>query len=868
MDSHQQNHRLAGRQQLMIGVVTMLFVLVLFPTFTFAIDITNFIQIPTPYGDVLYQDPATGKFYLPNGEPAEIDPVSGVPTNMERPLVTAPIVCSGITDFFFSPIICIGRSIGAWLSGLLVFVTAWVLTIAGVLFNLVLDFTVVNFAKFVTPGVQTGINTVWTAFRDISNIVIIGMFVFIAISMILGIKEFGQKKMVAQVLIVAILINFSLLFTKIIIDASNFTALQFYTAATQSNIVPKISSTGSASGDAAGVVQGQAKTYGVAGKFMDYAGVGGFSDTVAATRAMADRLNDGLTAMLHGIFVAIMYLAAAAVLLYGAFLLIVRGILMIFLMMTASLAFASHLLPSKFTGSFGWGSWWSSLLKNAVFAPILMFFLWAVLLIAGKMSEQGGMLGKGNTIGDLIANPTDAGDMTALFGYVIVIGLLFAAIKISSSFAGKIGGFNWASVGPLIVTSAFARMGGIAGRWGVGMPANFLSDRMMQGARLLEAKQDKTAFDRLRQGALYYGSKPIKGVAQRDFNAMRTSLGGIMANAAKGALTAKNMKDMVGPKVGGGEGALKNIRAGYLKKGQELALTGADTKKIKQQENDRDDALAAARARAAASAAPTLPGAPTTPAPLAPTVETPKIDDEDRKMMREEVLKENPDLSKRKSDTDDLVKQMEAAFEKTAAESAKANKEALKILGTQIVEKQDRLSGVEGALRITPQDTAKLNEKREIEASIERDKSREKQMLSQEDIKLKEVRKQLDSAKADQRKVAEAIDTLAEETKKINKRYPKYETTKRERRGGGEVDAPISGADIAARRAGKSLTGMLLKALGGKDALSRDVFVQMQKQLKQQQRTTQVAEALKKEFDKTTPPPASPSTPATPPSTP
>src|SRR3989344_7174003 len=198
MDSHQQNHRLAGRQQLMIGVVTMLFVLVLFPTFTFAIDITNFIQIPTPYGDVLYQDPATGKFYLPNGEPAEIDPVSGVPTNMERPLVTAPIVCSGITDFFFSPIICIGRSIGAWLSGLLVFVTAWVLTIAGVLFNLVLDFTVVNFAKFVTPGVQTGINTVWTAFRDISNIVIIGIFVFIAISMILGIKEFGQKKMVAQ----------------------------------------------------------------------------------------------------------------------------------------------------------------------------------------------------------------------------------------------------------------------------------------------------------------------------------------------------------------------------------------------------------------------------------------------------------------------------------------------------------------------------------------------------------------------------------------------------------------------------------------------------------------------------------------------
>jgi CBS domain containing-hemolysin-like protein len=77
-------------------------------------------------------------------------------------------------------------------------------------------------------GNYGGLDVVWMAFRDLANILIIGIFVFIAISIILGLEQFGQKKLIARVLIIAILINFSLLFSKIIVDVSNLVAFQFY----------------------------------------------------------------------------------------------------------------------------------------------------------------------------------------------------------------------------------------------------------------------------------------------------------------------------------------------------------------------------------------------------------------------------------------------------------------------------------------------------------------------------------------------------------------------------------------------------------------------------------------------------------------
>ena len=136
-----------------------------------------------------------------------------------------------------------------------------------------------------------------------------------------------------------------------------------------------------------------------------------------------------------------MLLATAAVLLYGSFLLVSRAILIVFLLITSSLAFAAYLLPKSIQGSYGWSTWWDSLVKTAVFAPLLMMFLWATLQLASNLNRGGE-----GTLGKLMTDPTNAGNLGALFGYIIILGLLFASFKISSSFSSKIAGFNIASM--------------------------------------------------------------------------------------------------------------------------------------------------------------------------------------------------------------------------------------------------------------------------------------------------------------------------------------------------------------------------------------------------------------------------------------
>ena len=60
----------------------------------------------------------------------------------------------------------------------------------------------------------------WAVVRDLSNIFFILILLYIAIQTILGIGH-ETKKMIAKVVIIALLINFSMFFTKVVIDSSN-----------------------------------------------------------------------------------------------------------------------------------------------------------------------------------------------------------------------------------------------------------------------------------------------------------------------------------------------------------------------------------------------------------------------------------------------------------------------------------------------------------------------------------------------------------------------------------------------------------------------------------------------------------------------
>lgn len=412
-------------------------------------------------------------------------------------IIPTAATCSGITGFFATPATCIGRTLSVVIGAAVISATAWLLAAAGLLFNTLVDHTIITFGYLFTAKVGEAIGLAWSAFRDIANIVIIGMFVFIAINMILGVKEFGEKKKVARVLIIAVLLNFSLLFTKVIIDASNFTALQFYKAS-------QLSTEGEGSGQLLDVAAFSKK--GISGEFIRLLGLDSLKETSNALSAAAfgNATNqyataNGWMALLHGLVSATLLLAAALVLLYGCFLIASRAILLILLMVTSALAFASWLIPQQYVEG-GFAKWWESLLKATFFAPILMALLWMALLIARAIKPEQGALGH------LVGNPTGTLDLNALFSYVIIIGLLFVVFKAAGEFSHSISGFAAVANGlKLAGLAAGVAAPALAWRFGaapvlrqtVGRGAYYARDSILG-----EGKKARTRAGELRQLAL------------------------------------------------------------------------------------------------------------------------------------------------------------------------------------------------------------------------------------------------------------------------------------------------------------------------------------------------------------------------------
>lgn len=436
--------------------------------------------------------------------------------------------CDGITNFFSSPISCAGVAASTFIGSSLVWLSSWILALAGLLFNWVFNETILQFGSVVNSGVITAINIAWSAFRDVSNILIIGLFAFIAIMTILGNTEYGYKKMLSRVLIVAVLINFSLLFTKIIIDVSDFTAVQFFNACAQ--CTQQNSTSGTIASGSNSTQTGD--TSGIAGAFMQYAGASSFSNTYSTLWQVGKNpQNGGWYVLLYGVVISLLELVAAIVLFYGSFLLISRAVLMIILMITSSIAFASYLLPSGWQSSAGWSLWWQTLLKNAVFAPLLAIMLWVTLTVSqafyAYQVSQGVTTGLGSlTASASAANAPSSLGVAALFGYLLVIALLYISFRLSSSFASSVGGLNIAQSAwdRLAHTSFGVLRDQTIGRWAGGRAE----------LKTAQAQQNRTrGSDRLASAAALYGQGAAHAAA-----AERRAAAQAFRSAASNTLTA------------------------------------------------------------------------------------------------------------------------------------------------------------------------------------------------------------------------------------------------------------------------------------------------------------------------------------------
>src|SRR3989338_9582262 len=217
----------------------------------------------------------------------------------------------------------------------------------------------------------------WGAVRDVANIFFIIALLYVALKTILGLNVTDNKKLISAVILVALIINFSLFTTKVVIDASNILAKVFY-----NNIISKDASAPKVNGEfqdsEAGVEGEKSISVGLVKQFNPQDIIGGTDKIIA---------NLGLF-----IFITLLSIAMMGFMIYiflsVALLFVARVVSLWISMIFSPIAFASYTVPFNIPG-FGHKEWWDDLLKNAFLAPFFIFFLYVIIMFGDFLSLIG-----------------------------------------------------------------------------------------------------------------------------------------------------------------------------------------------------------------------------------------------------------------------------------------------------------------------------------------------------------------------------------------------------------------------------------------------------------------------------------------------
>src|SRR3989344_2479767 len=265
----------------------------------------------------------------------------------------------------------------------------------------------------------TVVDVGWTAFRDVANMLFIFILIYIAIKTILNVGE--TKKMLVDVIVTALLINFSLFFCKVVVDASNMLALSFYNRMQSEYVAPVAGAPGWMTGPSSTLFASM--KLGTTYNFAKNASAESGSDGLAKALAEISGANALLeTQQIVGKVVlgSIMLLVFAFTLAVAAFLLIIRIVTLMFLMMISPLAVVARILPRTQSS---WNKWFEAFVNNAIYAPAYFALLYVVVATANKG------LGLGGSFDALVTDPLHA--FGVLINYVFMIMLVIGTILIA-----------------------------------------------------------------------------------------------------------------------------------------------------------------------------------------------------------------------------------------------------------------------------------------------------------------------------------------------------------------------------------------------------------------------------------------------------
>lgn len=486
----------------------------------------------------------------------------------KTPLLTTLLV----TTFLVLPHLALAAGPGAvegffqdLLWTILVTITGTILWICAMLFDFSVNTFVIGFGNlFLGSGIGVAVDRIWFILRDFVNMFFIFGLVYIGFKLILDVDNSNTRRWLVNLIIAAILINFSLLITKTVVDFSNQLATQI-----------AISGFG-----AEPITNEWGSTYKT-----------NLADNILGLMGIKDLLSLKLDSSGGGgwgyIFgTAIFFLVTAFVLAAGAFLLMIRFIALTMFMLVSPLMFVSWVLPPV---SDTMQRYWKAFIGRAFFAPIYFLFLYFSLeTLVGlqeslKVSSGGGKWAKtfSTAATDATSGSTLAASQTTLPYFFIMCGFMIASLMIANKL-GADGAKGAMSMGNSLKNKAISYSKKGAGSATLGVAGAVGQRTVGRGAHALannQSMQKWAAGSKVGRAAL----GATRGVANSSFDARQ--VGGL------------------GKSMGIGEGTKGGFssRVKERKEKDEKFMKSLDDANMEDPENKRRAAALAAEKSAAAN---------------------------------------------------------------------------------------------------------------------------------------------------------------------------------------------------------------------------------------------------------------------------
>jgi hypothetical protein len=371
------------------------------------------------------------------------------------------------------------------LEGIVVPLASVIMTITGQIFDFTVDYTFKS-TNMVTGNSGDMISYGWTLVRDLCNIAFIFTLIYASIEVILGRGD--AKKTITNVIIAALLVNFSLFFTKALIDISNLFAATFKSA------IDAVVS-GSGAGTMSEFINVRLQMTALySGKFF----------------SLADQTKSILNALIR----TLLMLVTAYTFFQAALIFLGRLVTLFFLMIFSPFGFVGMLggKLSEFSSD-----WWKNM-KDAMFVmPTFMFTLYIIMRLIGS-DQFGNAISVGTSGG--VANL--GWSIEQYFVFFLIIFLFQKAVKTAKDMAGDFG--------KLALTAGNTLAGAALGA-GVGVTA--FAGRATLGRAAASIAKNEAVKNTLRQtsiGRLAY--KGIDKTASATFDVRNVKTAGSILGAA------------------------------------------------------------------------------------------------------------------------------------------------------------------------------------------------------------------------------------------------------------------------------------------------------------------------------------------------